>query len=141
MSRRCLTLLFSIAFFLVALGIVSLSSSNSSNEPQKIQTLKIFLDKDLLTLYVGQSLWTDVYAGANNRTIWLKNTGPISMEGLSFISPPLPANITLTWDCENYTLKPYETKQATLTLTVPSSCNLKSICIKGAFYIVSTKVI
>jgi hypothetical protein len=139
MSRRCL--IFYVAMFLTVLGIISFLSSNSQKDVQNTQTLQIFLDKDLLTLYVGQSLWTDVYAEVNNRTIWLKNTGPISLENLSLVPPSFPANITLTWDCENYTLKSYETKQATLTLTVPSPCNLKSIRITGAFYIFFTKVI
>jgi hypothetical protein len=139
MSRR---LAFTVALILLSFctffGIALLLSSNSQNNAQNTQTLQIFLDKDLLTLYGGQSLWVDVYAEVNNRTIWLKNTGPIPLENLSLIPLPFPANITLSWDCEGCTLAPYGIKQGTLTLTVPSPCNLKRICITGAFYIVCT---
>jgi hypothetical protein len=120
MSRLALSI-FSAALVLLAFctfsGLALFLFSRSQNSTQPLQ---IFLDENLHVPYNGL-FWSNVYAGVNNQTIWLKNSGPAPLENLSLIVPLLPGNIMLTWDSENYTLKPYELKKATLLLTVPSS--------------------
>ena len=112
-------------------------SSNSSNNIEKTKALQIFLDEALTTPYVGQLLWGDAHVGTNNFTLWLKNNTPHPLESLSLIPPPLPLNCTLTWNLQNHTLKPYETKKATLTLLMPSSCDIEDmIRFGGCFNIV-----
>jgi hypothetical protein len=141
MSRLAFTF-FSIALILLTFCtffcIALFSSSNSQNGTQETQVLQIFLDQNLSIPYRGQSpiQWDILRPGLVNFTIWLKNNGSIPLEYLSLIPPLFPANITLSWDCENCTLAPYETKQATLTLSTPPSSDLENIFLYlGRFYI------
>ncbi len=142
MSRRLVFTIFSMALILLTLCtffcIALFLSSNSQNGTQETQVLQIFLDQNLSIPYRGQSpiQWDIIRLGVVNFTIWLKNNGSIPLEHLLLIPPPLPANITLSWDCENCTLAPHETKQATLTFNAPASSNAENIfCLLGRFYI------
>jgi hypothetical protein len=139
MTRLALTL-FSVALifssFCTFFGIALFLSSNSQNATQETQVLQIFLDQNLSTPYMGQApiFWSTTGPGVVNFTIWLKNNGSMPLEYLSLIPPPFPANITLSWDCENCTLAPHETKQATLTFSVPPSSDAENIfCLLGRF--------
>jgi hypothetical protein len=143
MSRRLAFAVFSVALILLTFctffGIALFLSSNSQNGTQETRVLQIFLDQNLSIPYRGQSPihWGILRPGIVNFTIWLKNNGSIPLQYLSLIPPLFPANITLSWDCENCTLVPYETKQATLTFSVPPSSDAKNIfCLFGGrFYI------
>jgi len=127
MSRR--SLIFCTTIFIVVVLLLTFSwlSSNSSNDAEKTQPLEIFLDQALTTPYVGQLLWGDAHVGTNMFTLWLKNNSPYSLKELSLIPPILPPNCTLTWNLQNHTLKPYETKGAILTFVVPPSLNVEDI--------------
>jgi hypothetical protein len=133
-SRR--SIFFCVLFIIVVFLVTFAWSSNSSNNAEKNQSLQIFLDQALTTPYVGQLLWGDAHVGTNNFTLWLKNNTPHTLEKLSLIPPLLPLNCTLTWNLQNYNLKPYETKKATLTLLIPPSCNIEdTIRFGGSFNI------
>lgn len=126
MSRRSL-IFCTILGVIVLLLTRSLLSSNPNNNAEKTQALQIFVDHALTTRYVHQVLWGDAHVGPNNFTLWLKNNTPYPLTDLSLIPPLLPLNYTLTWNLQNHTLRPYETRKAILTFVVPPSCDIEDI--------------
>lgn len=127
---------FCVLFAIVVL-LLTVSWLYSNNDVKETQALQIFLDQALTTPYVGQFLWGEAHVGSNNFTLWLKNNSPHFLEYLSLIPPPLPLNCTPVWNLQNHTLRPYEIKEATLTLFVPTSLDIEDIIrFRGRFEIV-----
>lgn len=107
------------AFFTISL-LAAYAFSHGSESIQEPQPLQIFLDSDLTQPYEGYASWGQLDVGPNNLTIYLKNNTPDSLEKLSLVPGALPVGYSISWDCENLMLAPYDTKKATVTFTLPS---------------------
>jgi len=107
----------------------------SGSESQGAEPLQIYLDRDLSRPYSGQLFaGVDLQRGENTWSLWLHNTAPYPLRDLSLISL-LPGNLTLTWNCQNYTLQPGERKEATLTLIMGSQIPEGEYLLGARFYI------
>lgn len=107
----------------------------SGSEPQAEEPLQIYLDRDLSRPYSGQLFsGVNLERGENTWSLWLHNTAAYPLRELTLISL-LPGNLTLTWNCQNYTLQPGERKEATLTLILSSQIPEGEYLLGARFYI------